>query len=149
MDNPYSMKELINAIQSSKKRSAPGLDQINNQILSILPADYLNILLKIFNNLMNSNVIPDSWRQALVIFIPKPGYSMGPIALMSSILKTFEKMLYRRLRWFIETQFIIPCTQFGFRNFRSCNDNLIIITLTKIHAGFVNGYYMLNRLHIR
>jgi len=40
-----------------------------------------------------------------VIFVLKAGDNgLRPIALMSCFLKLFEKMVYRRLSWFIETQ---------------------------------------------
>jgi len=55
---------------------------------------------------------------------------------MSCFLKILEKMIYRRLAWIVETQFLLPEFQAGFRTSRSCMDNLITLT-NRIHWGFM------------
>jgi len=52
-------------------------------------------------------------------------------------LKLLEKMLYRRMQWVIETRFLLPDFQSGFRNFRSCTDNLVMLT-NRINSAFLN-----------
>lgn len=141
LDNPFSLHELEHVLNSLKKTSAPGLDQIDNLVLSILPQSYRHIMLRILNNLFAYKLFPKPWLHSLVVLIPKPnGTGVRPISLLSSILKVTEKIIYNRLRWLAETQFIIPSTQFGFRSFRSCNDNLSILT-NHIHLGFLKGEY--------
>jgi len=56
--------------------------------------------------------------------------------LLSCLLKTFERLVYRRLQWTIESQFILPEFQSGFRSSRSCTDNLITLT-ARIHFAFL------------
>jgi len=46
-------------------------------------------------------------------------------------------MVYRRLQWVVETQFLLPEFQAGFRSSRSCADNLVILT-NQIHLAFMN-----------
>lgn len=141
LDNPFSLHELEHVLNSLKKTSAPGLDQIDNLVLSILPQSYRHIMLRILNNLFAYKLFPKPWLHSLIVLIPKPnGTGVRPISLLSSILKVTEKIIYNRLRWLAETQFIIPSTQFGFRSFRSCNDNLSILT-NHIHLGFLKGEY--------
>lgn len=71
-------------------------------------------------------------------FIPKPekkGYR--PISLLSCLLKVLEKMILRRLKWYLESKPILPPTQMGFRPLRSCTG---LITITNhVHASFIRG----------
>jgi len=74
----------------------------------------------------------------LLIFVPKSdGKGVWPIALLSCFLKILEKMIYRRFQWAVETRFLLPDFQSGFRSFRSCTDNLVILT-NRIHSAFLN-----------
>jgi len=63
---------------------------------------------------------------------------LRPVVLMSCLLKTFEKMVYRRVQWVVESQFILPEFQADFRVFRSYANNLTILT-NRIHLAFANG----------
>lgn len=98
----------------SKKRSAPGLDQIDYSIIVNLPEEELTQLLSLYNLILEQGVLPDSWKDSLVVLIPKPGgESVRPIALLSCFAKIMEYMIYFRLRWFIESRPILPQTQSG------------------------------------
>jgi len=85
-------------------------------IICLIPPDLLTILLSIW--------ISDS-------------KGVCSIALLS-FLKVFEKMLYHRIQWTVETRFLLPDFQSGFRNFCSCTANLIILT-NRIHSAFLNN----------
>jgi len=43
----------------------------------------------------------------------------------------------RRMQWVVETRFLLPNFQSRFRNFRSCTDNLIMLT-NRINSAFLN-----------
>jgi len=62
--------------------------------------------------------------------------AVRPIFLMSYVCKLMEWMLYYRLSWFIESRPILSLAQSGFRPFRTCNDNLAV--LTAVRTGFLN-----------
>jgi len=103
------MREFESAIYSSKKRSSPGLDRFDYNIIRSFPLELLKILLDIYNELFEQGLFPDSWNFSLVIFVPKPGgKGVRPIALLSCFLKLLEKMIYRRLQWAVETRFLVP-----------------------------------------
>lgn len=44
------------------------------------------------------------------------------------LLKIFERVFKNRLEFFLETEGIVPRTQFGFRKSRSCLDNMAILS---------------------
>ena len=65
------------------------------------------------------------------IRIPKPGKDPAeqnnyrPIALASCLCKTLERMVNKRLTWFLESNNHISRFQSGFRSDRSTTDNLV------------------------
>jgi len=141
IDNPFSMRELELAIHSTKKKSSPGLDRIDYNIIRSIPTDLQSTLLGIYNDLYAQGLFPESWRSSLLVFIPKSdGRSVRPIALLSCLLKVMERMIYRRFQWVVETRFLLPDFQSGFRSSRSCADNLVVLT-NRIYSSFLNNAY--------
>ena len=90
-------------------------------------------LLKTFNKIWNSSV-PSHWKKAIVIPVikknksPKDPSSYRPIALTSTIAKTMEKMINDRLTYYLETQRIIHPAQAGFRQHRSTDQQVTILS---------------------
>jgi hypothetical protein len=78
--------------------------------------------------------VPDAWKMAEVIMIPKQGKppnevaSYRPISLLQIISKLFEKLLLKRLKPLIESKNLKPCHQFGFRNNHATTDQIHRIT---------------------
>ena len=128
----FMMRELTDALKDSHD-TAVGPDQIHYQILKHLPQESMSALLQIFNNIWVTGSFPDSWRQATVIPIPKPGKdhtdptNYRPIALTSCVCKTFERMVNRRLVWYLEKHCILTAFQSGFRKKRSTIDQIITL----------------------
>lgn len=77
-----------------------------------------------------------------IIGILKPGKSPDdpknyrPIALLSVIYKLVEKMIYSRIKSKIDS--ILPPEQAGFRDTRSCSEQVLALT-SHIEAGFEKG----------
>ena len=94
----FNMKELRKALKKCHD-TAVGYDDIHYQFLKHLPFRSLESLLGIFNKIWHTGILPDSWKEAIVIPIPKPGKdSTNPanyrsIALTSCICKTMERMV--------------------------------------------------------
>ena len=98
----FTMRDLKRSLKKSNN-SSPGPDQIHYDILRHLPIEILHILLDIINETWKSDTFPESWREALIISIPKPGkdhfnpLNYRPIALTSCICKTVERVVNKRL----------------------------------------------------
>ena len=126
----FSMRELKSCI-AELKPSAPGPDQVSNQLICRLPNPSLELLLKLFNDVWQGGDFPNSWSKATVIPIPKPGKdhtnpsNYRPIALTSCFCKLMEKLVNKRLIWFLEKNDILSCNQAGFRKNRSTVDQLV------------------------
>ena len=130
LDRPFDLKELKQAISSSKNRSSPGHDGISYQILKCLPDISLKWLSTYYNHILFSGEYPYFWKIFNVCFIPK-GHNKGyrPIALALCLLKIMERMLNDRLMWWIETTAVLPRCFNGFHRGKSCNDCLASLHL--------------------
>ena len=90
-----------------------------------------------------TGTLPQSWKAAQIIPIPKPNKelmeinSYRPIALTSCLGKLLEGLVNSRLIWKLETSNSLSNCQFGFRKQRSTNDALLYFT-DKIYEGFQN-----------
>ena len=110
--------------------------------LNTFPKPPLTHFLHIFNGIWTTGVFPESWRLATIIPIPKPGKDHAeptnyrPIALTSCLCKTLERMINKRLVWYLESNNLITKLQSGFRAERSTNDNLVRLE-TFIRDAFI------------
>ena len=89
------------------------------------------ILLQLFNTIWLSGKIPSSWKEAIVLPIPKPNKDLSdptnyrPIALTSCLCKTMERMVNDRLVWVLESKKLLSKFQCGFRKDHSTLDHLV------------------------
>ena len=126
----FTMKELKKALKKCHD-TAVGCDDIHYQFLKHLPFRSLDSLLRIFNQVWHTGTFPDSWKEAVIVPIPKPGKdstnpaNYRPIALTSCICKTMERMINDRLDWFLEKNQLIATVQSGFRKQRGTLDHLV------------------------
>lgn len=136
-DCPFSFAEFNIALESKNKKSSPGMDGIDNEILQELPIKYKLLLLDIFNQMHLNSTFPSSWKHAFVHFINKSdGKSVRPITLTSCLSKLYKSLAKNRLQWYAEHYNLIPASQHGFRKGKSCTDNLVNLKL-KIDEAFV------------
>ena len=142
-----TMKELKDSIHNSKNTSA-GPDDIPNIFIKNLPESAIEYLLKLFNSIWLNKIFPTQWGEATVIPILKPNKnsllkeSYRPIALTCCLCKLLEKIINKRLMWYLETENILSPHQHGFRKHHSTSDN--ITTITKyICDAFVNKQHLL------
>ena len=111
-------------------------------MLQHLPENSLETLLYIFNYIWTTGKFPEDWTLATIIPIPKPGKDPAepnyyrPIALTSCLCKTLERMINKRLTWFLESNNHISRFQSGFRSDRSTTDNLVRLE-TFIRDAFI------------
>ena len=147
-NKPLSMEELRDALRRAHDTSA-GPDEIHYQILKHLPDASLLLLLNIFNKIWLSSDFPSDWRKAIVIPIPKPGKdptnptNYRPIALTSCICKTMERMINRRLVWYLESHKLLTNVQCGFRSKRSTVDYLVRFE-TFCREAFIHNQHLVS-----
>ena len=141
----FTMRDLKRSLKKSNN-SSPGPDQIHYEILRHLPIETLHILLDIINETWKSDTFPESWREALIISIPKPGkdhfnpLNYRPIALTSCICK-IERMVNERLVWYLEKNGLLAKQQCGYRSNRSTVDHLVRLE-TFIRDAFIHNQHL-------
>ena len=88
-----TIEQTTTAIKQLKNNNSKGPDGINIRHLKHLGPRALDILTKLFNMSLNSNIIPQIWKKAKIIAILKPhkdphkGQSYRSISLLSPIAK--------------------------------------------------------------
>ena len=139
----FNITELKDAIAISKDTATgPDDTHYHYQMLKHLPETALDTLLHIFNGIWTTGVFPESWRLATIIPIPKPGKDHAEptnyrsIALTSCLCKTLERMINKRIVWYLDSNNLIIKFQSGFRDERSTNDNLVRLE-TFIRDAFI------------
>ena len=106
------MKELKRALRK-RKDTATGLDDIPYSVLKNLPPIGKTALLKFYNFIWNTGKIPQSFKHAVVIPIPKQdkppnqAASYRPISLTSHMGKVLETMINNRLNTYLDKNNII------------------------------------------
>ena len=86
-----------------------------------------------FNLVLNSGIIPESWKIGSIIPIYKnkgdikSPENYRPITLVSCIGKLFTAILNKRLTDFIESNSLLNCNQAGFRKKHSTVDNIFVL----------------------
>ena len=142
----FSIGELSDSINQANN-SSPGPDNIHYQLLKHLPPQCLHKLLNIFNGLWVKGQFPETWRQSIIIPIPKPGKdpahpnSYRPIALTSCLCKIFERMINNRLTYHLEKHSLLTPNQSGFRKGRSTTDQLVRLE-TFIREAFIRKQHL-------
>ena len=63
MTDPFSIKELKDALKKVKTKKAPGPDGITGELLKHLRACSRAVLLKIFNHSWIKGVVPAVWKE--------------------------------------------------------------------------------------
>lgn len=131
----FSKNELEEAMEGLKG-SSPGPDGIHYAMITNLPIEYKNLLLKTYNGLWESSIYPEIWTKSIVVPIYKgkgerncPG-NYRPIYLNSCLGKIFERMINNRLMHIIEERKLINEHQFAFRKGKSTSDYLALFDTT-------------------
>ena len=145
-DKKFTMRDLKRSLKKSNN-SSPGPDQILYEILRHLPIETLHILLDIMNETRKSDTFSESWREALIISIPKLGkdhfeiLNYRHIALTCCICKTAERMVNGHLVWYLEKNGLLAKQQCGYRSNRSTDDHLVHLE-TFISDAFIHNQHL-------
>ena len=134
MTEIFSINELRIATRKLKLKKSPGPDRIHNEMLKHLGKKAQNHLLDIFNQSWSQGKVPDCWKEAEIIPILKKGKpkedpkSYRPISLVSCTGKLMERMINLRLKHYLETHNLLSNSQTGYREHRSTEDQLALLT---------------------
>jgi hypothetical protein len=134
---PFTSFQVSSAIKQAKNSPAVGPDGLSALHLKHLGPIAIFALTKLINHSIQSNNIPQIWKNAITIPIPKPdkdptkSSSYRPISLLSPIAKLIERLLLPTLKDFLPS----PAHQHGFKPLHSTTTALQNIS-HPIAAGF-------------
>jgi len=109
--------------------------KVSNRALKHLPTRAVSLLAPIFNLVLRTHHLPQTWKHARLISILKPGKnsalssSYRPISLLDTIGKLFEKILLAMILHVVNERGLMRDEQFGFR--RRHNTSLQLVRLVK------------------
>uniref|UniRef100_A0A146LJ44 Putative RNA-directed DNA polymerase from transposon X-element n=1 Tax=Lygus hesperus TaxID=30085 RepID=A0A146LJ44_LYGHE len=132
LDDPISEDELNRAISRTKVNKAPGEDSIPNELLRALPRCWRLELLRVFNKILSTGQVPESWGRIKLHLLYKKGAKEDPsnyrgLALLNTSVKLFTSILADRLSAWVEERSLLPDEQAGFRAGRSCLDQVFCL----------------------
>jgi len=135
-DNPinaqFTLREVRKAVLS-KSDTAVGNDSVPYSMLKNLPENAQMCMVTLFNQIWNKGIIPQCFKHAIVVPIPKMGKdrrepaSYRPISLTSHLGKVLETVINKRLNMHLENNNYYSETQFGFRANKQTLDALVLL----------------------
>lgn len=123
-------REVEKAIETLKKDKSPGPDNITNEFLIKTKDVIVEVLTRMFNDVIKTETIPEQWLTSTIILLHKKGEKSDignyrPISLMSNIYKVFSKVILNRItKKLDENQ---PREQAGFRSGYSTLDHIHVV----------------------
>ncbi|PLW35910.1 hypothetical protein PCANC_17902 [Puccinia coronata f. sp. avenae] len=149
-----TQQEVLGVLGRLAKKKAAGPDHIPNEVLSLCAPDIADALTTLFNRCIREGVFPLAWRSATTTIIRKfnkPDYTSPgayrPIALLSTLSKTFETVLANRLTFWAESRKALPEGHSGGRRGKGCKDAMMALTMwvrRKWREGYVVTALFLN-----
>ena len=146
-NSDFTMKELKAAVSLCGNTSV-GPDMIHYMFFKQMTDRQLVEVLKLLNYIWDSGSYPREWRHSLILPIKKPGKSgekpedYRPIQLTSCFSKLMERLVAKRLTWFVEHVNLISDYQSAFRKKRCTSDHLLRLE-SMVRQGFFYNKYTL------
>ncbi|GFT31419.1 putative RNA-directed DNA polymerase from transposon BS [Trichonephila clavipes] len=147
LNKPFHIFETHRAIKLSKN-STPGADHITASFLKNLDRSGCEIKLRYFQDLFDNAIVPNSWKHAVILPIPKQCKdktrisSYRPIALTSIFSKTFERVLTNRLSYFLTTERKLHPQHYGFVPFKDSRSATYLIHKAIMNAKLKKKYFV-------
>lgn len=135
--DPVTENEIFNIITDLKKSNSVGLDKISSNMLKSVVNHIVKPLTYLINRSLSEGIFPDILKVAKIIPLHKKGDKTSidnyrPIALLSSISKILERVIFKRIVAFSLQHNILCDEQHGFRGGRSTTTAML---------SFLNNLY--------
>ena len=122
---------IVNLINKMKPNKASVPDKIPARLLKLIPREAATILKVVFQQSLNSGIVPLDWSHAFVTPIHKKGARSDPtnyrsISLTSISCKLLEHILASHVMQHLDHHNLLTPFQHGFRQNHSCETQLII-----------------------
>ena len=135
LDYFITENEIVTAAKRMKNNKSSFSDEIKNEMIKASLQDMMPVYLKLFNSILISGKMPETWCRSLITPIYKSGDRSDPsnyrgICVSSCLGKLFCSILNQRLLKHVNSCNILHNSQIGFlRNNRTADHVLTIRTL--------------------
>lgn len=124
--------EILAAWKKLKKKKAPGVDGITNEVWMHGGNGLKSRMIDIIEKVWEGEAIPEDWKTAVIVPLHKKGDKENTnnyrgISLLSTAYKLYSEVILRRLEEEVEIGGMLPEGQAGFRRGRSTIDNIYIL----------------------
>lgn len=126
----------LKASLTKGKGTSPGADSVSYEMIVNLTPKMKLSLLQIFNKIWLEDVLPQSWKHAMIIPILKPN-SYRPISLTSCICKILERIINKRLSFILADKKLIRKEQAASQNDKGTSDHISTLE-DAIQEAFTN-----------
>ena len=131
INRPFEEKEVLEQIKKLKNNKASGIDQVINEFIKNSPENMVHLIVKMFNIVLETGIIPTDWTIGLIKPIHKKGSTDDPdnyrgITLLSCIGKCFTAIINTCLTKYLDCVGIIGEEQAGFRHGYSTLDHIFV-----------------------
>nr|XP_006825823.1 PREDICTED: uncharacterized protein LOC102805923 [Saccoglossus kowalevskii] len=133
LDQAITIVELEHALSRLNANKTAGIDGLLPEIFKHIPMIFKQLLVKLFNTILNTGIFPPQWVHGLII----PVYEKGErdsvnnyrgITLLPSITTVFSDIIYNRLLNWVNLHYPTVEEQAGFRKNYSSVDNLFVLS---------------------
>lgn len=136
--------QIENILDSLKFKKSSGYDNITLKMLLCRRSAVVDILVRIFNNMIIDQKYPNALKIHKIIPIPKKTNPKNiadyrPISVLSIIDKIFEKIIFEQLSNYIEENNILYKDQYGFKKGSGAEDAMVNV-LEYICGGIDAGF---------
>ena len=112
------------AMKKMAKKKSKGSDDISQECLILGLETLAAPLTEIINASISTGVVPEQWKEAIVVPILKKGdpkdlKNYRPVSCLAAASKVLERVVCDQLTHFVEVHDLLPNSQHGFRSNRS------------------------------
>jgi hypothetical protein len=143
---PITLKETTEVIKALKNGKTPGHDKITAEMMKNMGQEGIELFAKVCQKAWEEGLIPIDWQVGIIVPIHKNGdirdcNNYRGITLLSTALKTYERILENKLKRYTETT--LDEAQSGFRRGRSVHDHIFTIKqlIQKALTSKSKGYF--------
>ena len=128
--------DIKKAVSQLRAGNTVGVDGIPITVFKAAISVLALPLTHVVNLILKECVWPDDWKEAIIVPVLKAGKprldvsSYRPVSLLCAISKVVERVLHNQITEFVETKFLLPEEQHGFRSGRGV-DTALATMLTK------------------
>ena len=133
LNSRFSLEELNHVIDKLLKYGkAAGYDRIKAEFLKAAPGPIRELLLRLFNIIFTSNIVPKGWCLGILNLIHKEGSKDNPdnyrgICIGSALSKTFSTLMNVRLVKYTSERNLLHKGQIGFQEKNRAPDHILTL----------------------